>query len=307
MKKIKVILCLLLMSVATAFAGDLSPVQEKAQRSIYSFLLKNKYDPTVDTSDNSVCFRKNDVLYWITFEGDSPLLYTFHRKAFKVGVGDKDFKSKPAIMACNEVNRKHKTVKLTVGEKRVDIAIQVYAAKPEDFTAVLITYFNMFDKVDTDFKSAYAAAIKAEREHENKLEQEARKDLPPSELRGLIQSASFRLVSEDDKVVTEYDKPLRAFNARYIQAAFELGPWKEKAEEYVLQLKITKPDGKTIFLPGKKYTAEAKVTIEKSKKNQFVEFDKFGSNKEGFWKAGEYKVEVLESGDTIYQTSFNIL
>ena len=65
MKKIKVILCLLLMSVATAFAGDLSPVQEKAQRSIYSFLLKNKYDPTVDTSDNSVCFRKNDVLYWI--------------------------------------------------------------------------------------------------------------------------------------------------------------------------------------------------------------------------------------------------
>ena len=48
MKKIKVILCLLLMSVATAFAGDLSPVQEKAQRSIYSFLLKNKYDPTVD-------------------------------------------------------------------------------------------------------------------------------------------------------------------------------------------------------------------------------------------------------------------
>lgn len=86
-----------------------------------------------------------------------------------------------------------------------------------------------------------------------------------------------------------------------------MGPWKEKAEEYVLQLKITKPDGKTIFLSGKKYTAEAKVTIEKSKKNQVVEFDKFGSNKEGFWKAGEYKVEVLESGDTIYQTSFNIL
>ena len=63
MKKIKVILCLLLMSVATAFAGDLSPVQEKAQRSIYSFLLKNKYDPTVDTSDNNVWGRLASAVY----------------------------------------------------------------------------------------------------------------------------------------------------------------------------------------------------------------------------------------------------
>lgn len=307
MKKVKVILCLLLMSVATAFAGDLTPAQEKAQRSVYAFLFEKKYDPTVDTSDNSVCFRRNNVLYWITFEGESPILYTFHRKAFKVGGEDKSFKRKPAIMACNEVNLKHKTVKLSVEEKRVDIAIQVYAAKPEDFTAVLLKYFAQFDKVDTDFRAAYETARKAEAEFADRIEQEARKDLPPSQLRDLVQSASFRLVGADDKVVSEYDKPLRSFNARYIQARLEFGPWKEKDEEFALQMKVTKPDGKNIMLPGKKVTAEAKATLVKSKKNQYVEFDKFGSAKEGFWKAGEYKVEVLESGDTIFKTTFNIL
>ena len=57
MKKIKVILCLLFMSVVTAFAGDLTPAQEKAQRSVYAYLQKIGHTPTVDTSDNSVCFR----------------------------------------------------------------------------------------------------------------------------------------------------------------------------------------------------------------------------------------------------------
>ena len=39
MKKIEVILCLLLMSVATAFAGDLSPVQEKIGHVIWPIFL----------------------------------------------------------------------------------------------------------------------------------------------------------------------------------------------------------------------------------------------------------------------------
>lgn len=311
MKKIKVILCLLFMSVVTAFAGDLSPAQEKAQRSIYAYLQKIGYTPTVDTSDNSVCFRVkeggNDVLYWIAFENDSPILYSFHRKAFKVGTEDKDFKRKPSIIACNEVNRKHKTVKLTVGEKRVDISIQVYAAKPEDFTAVLKDYLRMFEKVDTDFKSAYNAAVKAEAELADKIEQEARKDLPPSELRDQVLSASFRLVSDDDKVVTEYDKPLRSFNARYVQTCLELAPWKDKDEEFTLQIKITQPNGKLMCAKGKKFSIEKTFTLQKSKKTQFVEFDKFGKNQEGIWKAGEYKVEVIESGDTIFTTSFNVL
>ena len=68
MKTLKLMIGLLIACSASAFAGDLTPAQEKAQRNLYAYLQKAKYDPTVDTSDNSVCFRRNGVLYWITFE-----------------------------------------------------------------------------------------------------------------------------------------------------------------------------------------------------------------------------------------------
>ena len=78
MKKLSLLCGLFIAFAVQMFAGDLTPVQEKAQRSLYAFLQKEKYDPTVDSSDNSVCFRRGGVLYWITFDGDTPILYTFH-------------------------------------------------------------------------------------------------------------------------------------------------------------------------------------------------------------------------------------
>lgn len=307
MKTLKIIICLLLAFTASASAGDLTPAQKDAQLKLYNYLQKNKYEPSVDTSDNSVCFRREGVLYWITFDENSPILYTFHRKAFKVGADEMSYKRIPSIIAANEVNRKHKTVKLTVEDKKVEIAIQVYAAKTEDFTAVFSSYFSRFEDVDTDFKNEYQTALKAERESMNRLEEEARKDLPPSVLTDKIVNMSFRLLDADGVEKTAYDQPLRSFNARYIQARIEFAPWREKAQDFDLQLRVTRPNGKTICMPGKKVTSEMNVTLEKSKKNQMIELGQFGSPKEGFWKAGEYKVEVIESGDVIYTTTFNIL
>lgn len=307
MKTLKIIICLLLAFTASASADDLTPAQKEAQLNLYAYLQKKKYEPSVDTSDNSVCFRRNGVLYWITFDESSPILYTFHRKAFKVGSDETSYKRKPSIIAANEVNRKHKTVKLTVEDKKVDIAIQVYAAKTEDFTSVFSSYFAKFNNVDTDFKNEYQIALRAERESADRMEEEVRKNLPPSVLKEHIINASFRLLDADGMEKTPYDQPLRSFNARYIQMRLEFAPWREKAEDFNLQVKVTRPNGKPIYLPGKKVTAEMNITLEKSKKNQMIEFDQFGSQKEGFWKAGEYKVEVIESGDVIYTTTFNIL
>ena len=168
------------------------------------------------------------------------------------------------------------------------------------------SYFSRFEDVDTDFKNEYQTALKAERESMNRLEEEARKDLPPSVLTDKIVNMSFRLLDADGVEKTPYDQPLRSFNARYIQARIEFAPWREKAQDFDLQLRVTRPNGKTICMPGKKVTSE-NVTLEKSKKNQMIELGQFGSPKEGFWKAGEYKVEVIESGDVIYTTTFNIL
>lgn len=301
MRTLKLISLMLFVVATSAFAGDLTPAQESAQRKLYAYLHEQKFSPSIDTSDNSVCFRSGGVLYWIALEGDSPILYSFQRTAFRVGNGDDAYKRRPAAIAANEVNRKHKAVKLTVDEKKVYIAIQVYAAKTEDFTAVFHKYFSQFQNVHDDFIKAYRSALVSEPKMEPQL------PVAPSDLRDIITNVSFRLVDGNGNEMVAYDQPLRSFNAKFIQARLDFGPWREKEEDFLLQIRVTRPDGKPIYLPGKKVSAEMNVTLKKTKKAQSVEFDRFGSNKEGFWKAGEYKVEIIESGDVIYKTTFNIL
>lgn len=307
MKTLKILCMLLCLGTAYAWSADLTPAQKKAQLKLYSYLEKEKFNPEVDVSDNSVCFRRDGVLYWVTFTEDSPILYTFNRKAYKIGTEDNTYKRKPAIIAANEVNNQHKGVKVTVGEKRVSIAIQVYMADPDNFTAVFKKYLSMFDNIDEDFKKAYQHAVNLEKESAEKIEEEMRKNLPPSELRDAIENVSIRLLNAEGKETTAYDQPLRSFKANFIQARIEFKPWKEKSEEFTLQLRVFQPNGKPLYLPGKRYTAEMTVNLEKSKKNQMIEFDEFGTEMNGFWKAGEYKLEVLEGGDVIYTTTFNIL
>ena len=308
MKTFNLIIMLMVAFATEAFGKDLTPSQEKAQRSLYAYLQKEKYDPSVDTSDNSVCFRRGGVLYWIDLEGDTPFFFFFHRKAFKVGKeSEQAYRRDIAIKAVNEVNRKHKTVKLTVEEKKVDIAIQVYVTKVEDFTAVFNKYLNDFKEVDTDFKKAYEVEKAAIKRAEERAEEEARKNLPPSVLRNKIVNVSFRLIDSNGNEKTPYDQPLRSFNAKYIQPRLEFEPWRDNDTTFSVQIKVTRPNGNPIYLPGKKYTSEKELTLKKSKKNQFVEFVEFGSEKDGFWKAGEYKVEIMESKDVIFTTTFNIL
>lgn len=307
MKNLKILMLFLCVCIANAWGADLTPAQKKAQLRLYSYLEKEKYNPEIDVSDNSVCFRQDGVLYWITFTEDSPILYTFNRKAFKVGNEDNSYKRKPAIIAANEVNNLHNGVKVTVGEKKITIAIQVYMADPDDFTAVFKKYLSMFNNIDEDFKKAYHNAINAEKESADRLEEEMRRNLPPSELRNAIENVSIRLVDSEGKETTPYDQPLRSFKANYIQARLEFKPWKEKSEDFTLQLRVFQPNGKPLYLPGKRYTAEMTINLEKSKKNQMIEFDQFGTDSNGFWKAGEYKLEVLEGGDVIYTTTFNFL
>ena len=308
MKTFNLIIMLMVAFATEAFSKDLTPSQEKAQRSLYAYMQKEKFDPSVDTSDNSVCFRRGGVLYWIDIEGDSHFLFTFHRKAFKVGKeSEQAYRRDIAIKAVNDVNRKHKTVKLTVEENKVDIAIRVYVTKVEDFTSVLNKYLNEFKEVDTDFKKAYEVEKTAIKRAEERAEEEARKNLPPSILRNKIVNVSFRLIDSNGNEKTPYDQPLRSFNAKYIQPRLEFEPWRDDDATFVVQIKVTRPNGNAIYLPGKKYTSEKELTLKKTKKNQFVEFVEFGSEKDGFWKAGEYKVEIMESKDVIFTTTFNIL
>ena len=261
----------------------------------------------MDKSDNSVCFRQDVILYWITFSDTDPMLYTLHRKGYKVGNGKDLYKRNAATIAANEVNLKHPGVKATVSDDRVSLTLETYAATPQDYNRMLMGAYNSFRTVDADFKAAYKEALEQEKMEKEQALKEITDVLPPSALRNAIKSVSFRLVDSEGNPITEFNDPLRAYMTRFIQPGIELNPWNEASRNCVLYFRITPPDGEPLYLPGKKYTAQVEIPLEKSKKPVFNEVDFVGSEKDGFWKAGEYKFAVLDAYDVIYETTFNLL
>lgn len=311
MKLFKLTLALIACGI---FSGNapaqslLTPAQEKAQHSLYFFLDKEKFHPDIDTSDNSVCFRKDGILYWVTFSDTTPTLYTLHRKGYKVGVGKDLYEKTPAIIAANEVNLKLPGIKVVVSDDRVSLVLETYAATPQDYNNMFKNCFRTFINVDANFKAAYKEALNKQKADNEETLRQITEVLPPSALRNSIKAVEFRLVDGAGYPITQFNEPLRSHNARFIQPAIRLNPWNGEPRTATLYIKVTAPDGEPIYLPGKKYTAQIEVPYEKSKKADLIELpDVFGSEKEGFWKAGEYKFEILDAYDVIYQTTFNLL
>ena len=147
-------LCLSLSAMAQK---TLTSDGAKAQKALMESLRSSGITPSIDTRDNSVCFKYKDVFYWVTFDGNSPVLYTIHRKGLNFD-DDADFKSSCAMTASNEVNRKHK-VKCLVNEKRIEFIIQTYAKEPNDFHGGCGKMLAAFDDVDKTFKGAYEKAF----------------------------------------------------------------------------------------------------------------------------------------------------
>lgn len=307
MKKIIFALGLFIACIISANAANLTEEQKKAQHSVIVYLHSIQYDPSIDKNDNSVCFRRNGVLYWITFEDNSPILYTIHRKAFKIG-GQDGYDRSVAVKTANEINLKHRTVKLSVNKEKVDISIAMYAANPQAFQDVFKKNVALLTNVDAEFKSTYNDIKNKMDDVKRKAEEEAQRNMPPSVLKDIIEGASFRLIDANGKEVTGYDKSMRSYDAQYIQTRLEFKPVTEKEpKEYLVRLRIHRPDGKVIELPGKNYSAEETITISKSKKNFYIELQEVGTSKSGFWKAGEYKVDCIESGSIFYTTTFTLL
>lgn len=307
MKKLQLLFCLLFAFSASALADNLTPEQKKAQEQIYYGLEKKKLDPGID-KDNSVCFYSTTEFFWVTFEGNSPMLYTLHRRGFKVGAKGKGREKEPAIIAANEVNRKFKTARVVVEDSIANVTVCVYAAKPEDFVAVIDKYIDELKDVAKSFEAQYEKANTALKKQKAAAEETLRqKYAQPSELKGYINvpdGISFRMFYEGSNVAPQYDQPLRVFNARKLQMRLTVNPWKDDAKEFTLHYRIIRADGKVLTGdPG----LQQNVTVEKSKKPVAFETSQLGDDKGSFWKAGEYKVQVLEGGDIIAETTFTLL
>lgn len=296
----------------------LNEMQKKAQRSVIEFLRTKHYSPSIDTNDQSVCFKRGDILYWITFEGNSsPLLYTIHRKGIKFA-NDKDKtvnrRREIAVQAANMVCAK-RVVKAYMNGNKVDFCLPIYAATPEDFQKVFSAGMDAFDKIKNTFDDSYKKGrVIADSIHDYWSNHDTTVVVVPqhnvaevAKQQSLsISSFSVRVVDSGDGVISDYDKSIRKNNCRYLQERVELSAKDNGA--YKLGVKLYTPDGK-LLVPNKdaRFTTITTINVPKANKTNTYELLKFGSDDGKVWKAGEYRIDFYEDDTKIYSNTINIL
>ena len=309
----------LALSLSTMAQKPLSENGVKAQKALIEYLRTNGWSPSIDTRDNSVCFRdKNGVLYWVTFEGDAPILYTLHRTGIKYD-DHAEFKANCARAACNEVNRKHpvkcvynyKEADKSNGkkaEKRIAFIMQTYANNPSDFLGGFGKMVDAFKDVDQTFKSSYTKAYDQWKKDSVAENSPRTPDAPVGKSPLSVTYIAFGNFDATGNVISDYNQPLRKSACRYIKTTVEVS----SAEKgiYKIGMRLTAPDGKIMTLTkGVEYCSTANVEFKKVNKAHNCVLDSYGSDEAGFWKAGEYKVEIydFEKKALLYETTFNIL
>lgn len=294
------------LSMSTTAQKGLTADGTKAQKALLEHLRTNGIAPSVDTRDNSVCFKSNNVFYWVTFDEDSPILYTLHRKGLNFDT-DPAFKSSCARVACNEVNRTHK-IKCIINNKHIEFIMQTYAKDPSDFHGGLRKMLAAFKDVDVTFKNTYNKAFDKWKKDSIAENTPITPDKPIGNSPLKVTYIAFGNFDAKGEVISEYNQPLRKSACRFIKATLDV----ESSEKGIFKvgMKIINPDGKTmVATKGVDYSSTTNIEIKKANKAQECELDSYGSEKTDFWKAGEYKVEIydFEKGTQLYTTTFNIL
>ena len=278
----------------------------KAQKALVEHLRTVGLTPSIDTRDNSVCFKSNGVFYWVTFEENSPVLYTVHRKGLKFDE-DPAFKPSCARVACNEVNLKHK-IKCTYKDKRVEFIMQSYAKDPSDFHGGFRKMLAAFKDADETFKSTYDKAFDQWKKDSIAQNKPITPSVPIGNSPLKVTYIAFGNFDAKGDVISDYNQPLRKSSVKYIKASLDVSS--EEKGIFKLGMKIISPNGKPmVATKGVDYCSTTNIEIKKANKTLECELDSYGSEAEDFWKAGEYKVEIydFEKGALLYSTTFNIL
>lgn len=122
-------------------AAELTAEQLKFRTSLQTFLKEEGFMPTIDDEDNSLNFKKEGNLYWITFGGSSPLYIEFHRAGLKA----ENINKADVLDAVNVANRKVRCAKAMLNDKNISFAIEMYCHSSEEFKYIFYKCLSELD------------------------------------------------------------------------------------------------------------------------------------------------------------------
>lgn len=132
MKKYLFLLFVFVAGILHSYSQDnagLTQEELKFRNLIEQFLKEEGYQPTIDNSDNSVNFKKDGDLHWITVEGSRPSYIRIHRNGFSLEGTNR----KIMLEACNHANRNKRCGKATISDQSVGFTIEFYCQSIDMF------------------------------------------------------------------------------------------------------------------------------------------------------------------------------
>lgn len=319
----KKIYSILMVAICGLFAAPdssaITRAEHEAQTAVNDYVRSLGWEAKIDKSDNSVNFRRKDILYWITFEEkEKGILYTLHRKTIKMDSENLE-KEKIAqrveisVIASNFMNNKF-PFKTFVNGSKVEFVFPVFAATPEDFNKVFQSMLNTMVDLQKEFDRSYDRAKLVSdsihdywRNNDPKqlvIPQPGNEDAPESGNNLTITSVDFKVVDYNRNNISGYGENIRKADIKFIQPMVKVQA--AKKGKYEIGMCIYTPDGK-MLVPYRGAKRTSVTTVDVTTKPEYKELNDFGDKDGTFWSAGEYKVVFYEDNRVIKETSFNVL
>ncbi len=282
-QKIKYILVGLL-SIAILHAEELTPEQKQFRLNIMQFLKEEGFSPSIDEEDNSLNFKKEGELHWITLSDSNPFYLEFHKSGLTCENADR----KIVIEAVNDGNRKVRCAKAILNEKTISFAIEMYCHSAEEFKYIFYKSLKELESIEETVSNYY-------NEHSK-----GTVSAPFT-----VSSVSIANADQNKNIITPYENKIYSYKTQYIQPKLYIDT--KQAGIYDIFVKFYTPNGLSTASNGSSPTGYSyKNSITLSTGFDSYEMIGWGGSDSGHWTKGNYRIEFYYNGEIIAQKTFTI-
>lgn len=322
LKKLALVAVLALYGASSMFA--MNDAERLALRQIKDYLSSQRLKTQME--DDALYFEEDDVLYWITCDGNASMMkFVLHRENLQY-IGEKEYNNKTIVNRKNEnatraagLATAHNDYKVYIKGNKARFEYPMFATSTTEYIKVLPYVLRSFSKANDSFKNCYKVAKQYnDSVHKFWMGNDTSKmvlaqNLVTSKAKDnknnkvlSMNKIEIRNINNNGTVITDYNTGLRKSQTRFVQPKVYVNA--NKKGSYRLGVKIYTPAGK-LLVPSQDadYTVINMIDVEKPNKVEEFELTQFGTDNPDFWKAGEYKIEFFDDGRCIHKDSFTIL
>jgi len=140
-----------ILVVGISYAAELTAEQKRFRSTLQQFLREEGFMPTIDEDDNSLNFKKEGTLFWITFGGSAPLYIEIHRAGLDCEGADQSL----VLQAVNTANRKIRCAKAMFNNTTVSFAVEMYCHSAEEFKYIFYKSLKELDNIREEVLENY--------------------------------------------------------------------------------------------------------------------------------------------------------